>query len=185
MLRPGPEVADSRHLEVCAFGQSGRFLDQDPEGWRDAVAAVVAVDRISADVAEIPRSASAGGEFNCLQQAGRISRVLRLGLSKVDFARLVDEDVCRAIIGPVQSAICAPNAIARQDRIRRRSILRAGTHAARRATERFVHRLFQKTDLTAAVMFRGNLNGAGQTGPETVALCHGFGPGVLAPWRGA
>ena len=101
------------------------------------------------------------------------------------FARLLDEDVCRAIIGPAQSAICAPNAIARQDRIRRRSILRAGTHAARRATERLVHRLFQKTDLTAAAMFKGNLNGAGQTGSETVALCHGFGPGVLAPWRGA
>jgi hypothetical protein len=101
------------------------------------------------------------------------------------FARLLDEDVCRAIIGPVQSAICAPRAIARQDRIRRRSILRAGTHAARRATERLVHRLFQKTDLTAAAMFRGNLNGTGQTGSETVALCHGFGPGVLAPWRGA
>ena len=153
------------------------------------IAAGVAVDRISADVAEIPRSASAGGEFMPLSPTSwkDFARFETRVVEGRDwrFARRLDEDVCRAIIGPAQSAICAPNAIARQDRIRRRSILRAGTHAARRATERLVHRLFQKTDLTAAAMFRGNLNGAGQTGSETVALCHGFGPGVLAPWRGA
>jgi hypothetical protein len=82
---------DSRHLEVCAFGQCRARLAMS---WIRIPRPGATRSRHPPTLPTIPRSASASANScRCLHQAGRISRVLRLGSSKVSDKKTLSTNI--------------------------------------------------------------------------------------------